>query len=132
MDSSDRMPGMRTLLATVFLLTMSAVQASANTTVKQYKIDMAANGPASQFTKIYIFGVGEGYLWYNIAATFENRKPLYCPPQKLSLSAENYKDIIDRQIAALATRKTQVELDEMSIAMILLDGLRETFPCANK
>jgi hypothetical protein len=125
------MPGMRTLIATLFLLSVSVVQLKANTTVKQYKADLASGSTAASFTKVYVYGLGEGFLFANIKAT-EKKTPLYCQPDKLALSMENYVDIVDRQIKERSNRMTQAQLDEIPIAVLLFEGLQETFPCTGK
>jgi hypothetical protein len=50
---------MRTLLATLWFLTMAAVQARAEVTVKEYKARMASSDAALVFaTKYYVRGLG--------------------------------------------------------------------------
>jgi hypothetical protein len=48
-------------------------------------------------TKVYIYGLGEGFLVVNIKAT-EKKAPLFCQPDKRALSREDYVDIVDHQI----------------------------------
>ncbi len=118
-------------MATLFLLSVSMVQLKANTTVKQYKADLASGSTAASFTKVYIYGLGEGFLLANIEAT-KKKAPLYCHPDKLALSMANYVDIVDRQIKERSNRMTQAQLDEIPIAVLLLEGLEETFPCTGR
>ena len=60
------------------------------------------------------------------------RMQLYCQPDKLVLDLANYVEILDRQIKTEATKNTQAELDDMSVGLVLLKGLQDTFPCAGK
>jgi hypothetical protein len=123
------MPDMRILLATLLLLTMSVFQARAETSVKKYKAEIAANGADVSLTKIYILGLGDGFLWANAKMLVDKKSPLYCQPDKLVLGMENYVEILNRQIKAEATKNTQAQLDEMSLGLLLLQGLQDTFPC---
>jgi hypothetical protein len=89
---------MRTLLATLWFLTMAAVQARAEVTVKEYKARMASSDAALVFaTKYYVRGLGEGMVWANTSARLR-QSPLFCSPHNLELTVENFIDIIDRQI----------------------------------
>jgi hypothetical protein len=122
------MPDMRTLLAILFLLTMSVIQVKAEATVKKYKAEIAANGAESNW-KLYILGLGEGFKWANAMLEVHTEAPLFCPPSKLVLGMENYVDILDRKIKDRATKSTQAELDDMPLGLLLLQGIREAFPC---
>src|SRR5258708_21559043 len=81
---------------------------------------------------LYITGVGEGLTWANAQLSALGRERLYCAPAKPGLSLANYKDILDRQIAEQAKRRTEEELDQVNIESLLLQGLIEAFPCAGK
>jgi hypothetical protein len=130
----DRMPGMRTLVTTLCLLTLSAVQVKAQITVKDYRATMVANNRTEVAElKLYIGGMGEGILWANSEAT-SKKTPLYCEPDKLELVADNYIGMIDGQIKKLSQPGgvTKAELDDFAIGVLLLKGLEETFPCKAK
>jgi hypothetical protein len=57
---------------------------------------------------------------------------MICPSQNLALGVENFIDILERKIEAVSKVLTANELDKMWIGMLLLDGLKTTFPCADK
>jgi hypothetical protein len=86
--------------------------------------DYAAIRAASGFQE-YIGGVGSGFSWANAwLKETRNQPPLYCVPAKLALSRENYLDILDRQVREHGDRRA-----DTPVALMLLDGLVETFPC---
>jgi len=76
--------------------------------------------------KIYINGVGEGYSWSNSILKQRGNPPLYCPPQKIALNADNYMAIIDAQIAKM--KKSGAI--EIPVELILYLGLVDSFPCS--
>jgi hypothetical protein len=120
---------MRTVLTTLCFLTMSAVQAKAEVTVKEYKTRMASSDAFQVAAmKFYIRGLGEGLTWANTQAR-AMKTPLFCSPRKLALTLENYIDIIDRQIEKRSSEITQAELEGTFIGLMLTVGLEETFPC---
>jgi hypothetical protein len=111
----------------LLLFTAGVGQLNATVNVRQYKLDMAAD---NGFTKSYVYGVGEGLLMANIEAS-KKGSALFCQPPKLALTIENYADIIDRVIRELSNAPAS-EIDPIPIPIILLRGLRETFPCSAK
>jgi len=54
---------------------------------------------------------------------------IYCQPAKLALGTQNYKDILDQEIKSLPASP---KVNEMTINILLLLGLQETFPCKGK
>jgi hypothetical protein len=76
----------------------------------------------------YVRGVGDGLLVATVAAQKEGVR-LYCQPAKLSLGTANYKKILDEAIKTLVGFKG---LEDMQIDIVLLMGLKETFPCSDK
>lgn len=81
---------------------------------------------------IYITGVGEGFTSANAQLSALGREKLYCAPGSQGLALANYRDILDRQIAEEAKRRTADELNQLNIESLLLQGLIEAFPCAGK
>ena len=76
---------------------------------------------------MYVGGVGSGISWANSLIEIKGQTPIYCPPDKLSLNAQNYASIIDK------TLENDRSLSrEMSLAMVLLLGYQRTFPCTKK
>ena len=75
--------------------------------------------------KIYINGVGAGFERVNAYLNEVGRPPLYCQPQKLTLTAEDYLNIIQDSIRK---HKGTIKLN-YPVEMILLQRLMEKFPC---
>jgi hypothetical protein len=93
---------------------------NAEYTIREYKVMKR-----TEIFKEYITGVGRGIYWTNMQLQQTANPPLYCQPMKLSLSADNYLDIIDRYIAE---NKDKIK-PESFIEVILLKGMIDTFPC---
>jgi len=129
--ASVRMPGMRTLLTLLFLA-LVAVQARA-LTVREYKATMAsADKSGITLTRIYVGGLGEGIVAANVQAERINKAPIFCQPQKLALGIDNFVNILDSIITTISTKAPREKVNEMSIVLLLLEGLQETFPCKGK
>jgi hypothetical protein len=75
------------------------------------------------FDSIYLDGVRDGLIMHNTAIAQDGQTPLFCLPPKLALTTEQADDILRREA------KKNVPADDMPIAIVLLAGLRETFPC---
>jgi len=73
--------------------------------------------------KRYIQGLGAGFVWMNIYLGKARRRPVFCLPEHLSLYEENFKDILDKAI------QRQGIAPDGNIELVLLDGLKRTFPC---
>lgn len=86
------------------------------------------------FNEIYLTGVGNAFGIANIELEFSGRKSFYCPPDNRSLHATDYIEIIDRKIAAYRKdpRHSTGEIDNLFVEMVLLDGLKENFPCSTE
>jgi hypothetical protein len=84
--------------------------------------------PTVETIKMYVMAVGQGISWANTAAE-KNNAPLYCQPAKFSMNGNNYIEILDKMIDTLASKTTAKDLDEFPVAMVLLLGLQQTFPC---
>jgi hypothetical protein len=119
---------MRTRLVISMMLVLSALTVKGELTVKQYKERMASSEALN--VGAYIMGLGEGIGWANAAAG--SKAPLYCQPPKLGIGAETFLNIIDRKIEALSKTMTAEQLDKTFIGLLLMKGLRETFPCESK
>lgn len=78
---------------------------------------------------IYVEGLGKGFFYANVVMKYETGKSLFCEPDKLVLETNNFirilDDEIEREEAAVGFQKAQ----ETSIEILLLSGLKNTFPC---
>jgi hypothetical protein len=95
---------------------------SANAEVRFGDYYMAKN---LEWFKFYISGVGSGFGWANVQLHARGLPPLYCQPDKLGLNADNLLKILDDYIEQ---KKDQLKPD-LPVEMLLLQGLKETFPC---
>jgi hypothetical protein len=75
--------------------------------------------------KIYMNGVGVGFERVNAYLSEVKRAPLYCQPEKMTLTSEDYLNIIQDSIRK---NKDTIKFN-YPIEMILLRGLMEKFPC---
>lgn len=68
--------------------------------------------------------------WANINLMAEEKPALFCPPEQLGLFTQNHLDIFDQEIKARSLQTTEAELEKSSVGLLLLQGLKRTFPCA--
>jgi hypothetical protein len=120
---------MRTLL----MLTLVCLQlGAADMTVRQYQKDVrSSDRDRADAVKLYVMGIGNGIAWANTAAE-KNNAPLYCQPPHFSMNGNNYVDILDKMIKNFEAKTTAKELNELPVAMLVLMGLQESFPCEAK
>lgn len=119
---------MRTLLPLCLLA--FAVRVNADMTVKDYRARMAVKeSTTATVAKVYIQGIGDGFTWANAILQKNGKTPLYCQPVKLGLGKDNYVAMIDEQIKALSAGVPEAQLNEFDVGLLLLDALREDFPC---
>lgn len=94
----------------------------------EYKAIKASENSSDKLAlEYYISGLGSGYFAANNVLKYEGNARFYCQPEKLLLKSANYMDILEKKAEKLDTTKsynTKVPID-----MILLEGLRDTFPC---
>jgi hypothetical protein len=75
------------------------------------------------FNKLYLDGVKEGLIAYNVALAQDGQTPYFCPPPKMALTTDQAEDILLREAKVLH------DPDKFPISTVLLEGLKETFPC---
>ena len=91
----------------------------------QFLVRNYAKFRSNEYFKAYVFGVGEGYMHANMLMSMKEAPTLYCQPEKLALSQDDYLRILDRVIKD----QSQSLPPNTEIAMALLVGLSDTFPC---
>jgi hypothetical protein len=111
----------KTPLLIPLLLTTSVV--TGNVTIAQYREAKSHGGQTWQTVQTYVSGVGTGLLTANAMLEIEHKPLLYCQPLKLTLDANNYIEVLEKEIAE--TRPP----DTMDINIVLGAGLKSTFPC---
>jgi hypothetical protein len=65
--------------------------------------------------KTYLNGMGVGYSWANTMLNQRGLPLLYCQPGKLALGADNYADILQREI----TNRSSIKPDDPIEALLL-------------
>ena len=103
-------------VATLVLSLLSAGTATADIFYEDF--DKHRNNPLYQF---YLQGVANGIAWANSSARNEGHG-LFCPPEKMAITPEQYLDILDRYM-----RDHPGGADYMGLSLVL--ALKETFPC---
>jgi hypothetical protein len=104
---------------------LAASTANAEISYKSYKAAKAGGGVQWNFMRIYFNGAGNAYGYSNARLQVENKPPFYCVPPALALTAENYIDILETEIA---NWKPPLK-DDALLDPMLLFGLIRTFPC---
>ena len=115
-------------------VTLGAMSLHAEIAVETYQEAMTSSDkPTIELMQSYVAGLGYGMAWTNGEAAKKNA-PVYCPPEKMALALQNYIDILDRQIKRITQSKTLTNevLKTTPISLVLLGGLKDTFPCEGK
>lgn len=82
---------------------------------------------SSPIYRQWISGAGEAIYTMNYRLQTSGNTPLYCPPDKMRLTTDNYVNVLNQELLRKSTADQVVAL--ASVADILLDGLVRTFPC---
>ena len=77
--------------------------------------------------KPYLYGVGKGLFWGNVAVQASSGKPyrFFCLPDNFTMNGNNYIDLLN---TAVNNPKSQYEMDT-PVELILANELQRTFPC---
>jgi hypothetical protein len=116
---------MKRLLLLFVMGALAATPAMAAISVKQYMDSKRGGGPDWQTITFYVSGLGHGMMVANTILAVKHQQQLFCSPAMVALEAQNYLDIIDKQLDGLGTRVP----DSMDIAIVLEAGIVDTFPC---
>jgi hypothetical protein len=102
------------------------VASSANASTLRLKNYVA---PADEKQRIlnamYLDGLKDGLIAFNVVIARNGGAPLFCLPPKLALTPDQADDILMREA------KSHPYPDDMIVSIVLLAGLRKTFPCAS-
>ena len=121
------MRSLKMLLLLALLLGSAPASAMTYENYKWLK-NIATEGTVEAVTlTVYLAVVAKTYRDMNLRLKKKGKTPLYCQPETLSLNQDTVTDIIETK----AERTTQkgAKIDTASISTMLLEGLRETFPC---
>jgi hypothetical protein len=75
---------------------------------------------------MYLDGLKDGLIAFNIVLGRTGAKPLFCLPPTLALTPDQADDILMREV------KNHPYPDDMIVSIVLLAGLRKTFPCGEQ
>jgi len=130
--------------SSLILLLLGAISLDAQMmTVKEYRemkdtLDKGKHDPtypqAAMTFDLYIQGIGDGFAWANAELQISDHQRLYCVPEKLAVTSENYQQLIASFLPRL-TRKVHWPLhnwqsvDEVPVGFVLLEALIDAFPC---
>jgi hypothetical protein len=120
------MKSMYRYLAALVAAAVITTPALAEFTLDYYQ-KLKSLGPLEISTKLYLVGLGDGFVTMNADLQVSHQPLFYCQPP-IPMNAENYIAISDKQIAARAGTVSAYP-GNFGIGLILLDGLRHTFPC---
>ncbi len=104
---------------------------------RQSRSDPGAQGEMKgEMMKLYVMGLGDALVAANVYGPGSRSRNFFCPPPELALVVNNYMQILDaqiqREIQRDKLRRSGVLTDDLPISLILLHGLKETFPCPEK
>ena len=74
---------------------------------------------------MYLDGVKEGIIAYDVFIRSGRKPPFMCMPDKLALTLEQADEILMRE----ARQHANIYTDNTPISVLLMYGLIETFPC---
>jgi len=80
----------------------------------------------------YLKGLGDGIWTVSLYMEANHSSPLFCPPEKMLIDVHVYKNALDLKIKEWKVIAPGIDKDWTShtdIAYLLLEALRETFPC---
>ena len=75
---------------------------------------------------MYLDGLKDGLIAFNVVIARNGGAPLFCLPPTLALTPEQADDILMREA------KSHAYPDDMIVSIVLLAGLRKTFPCGGQ
>jgi hypothetical protein len=113
---------MNKAILSVCLLALTAVPvAAADVRLDSYR--NPKNEAFRNFNQLYLDGVRSGLIAYNARLKGLGGQPLFCMPGNLAMTTEQTEDIMLKSADKRAAR------GDMLIALLLLSGLQDTFPC---
>ena len=117
---------MRSLKMILLLALLSGSAPASAMTYENYKglKNIAVEGTIEAVTlTVYLAVVAKTYRDMNLSLKKKGKTPLYCQPETLSLNQDTVTGIIDTKA------ENSAKVNTASISTMLLEGLRETFPC---
>ncbi len=111
----------RWLFSACFLAAAAAPAAASDVRLDSYR--HPKNEAFRSFNQLYLDGVKGGLLSYNAWLKSHGEQPAFCMPEHLAMTTEQAEDIM------LKSADKRAAKDDMLVALLLLSGLQDTFPC---
>jgi hypothetical protein len=111
----------RVIFAVVFIMSTACNSNAMWVTIERYMKEQ--NGNHMDFMVLWLDGVYDGLMAASALTAAENKGDLFCQPEKLVMTKDQIKSILDDFLA-----KHKMPPD-MPINTVLLGALREVFPC---
>jgi hypothetical protein len=109
------------ILSACFLAVTAAPVAASDVRLDSYR--NPKNETFRNFNQVYLDGVRSGLLAYNARIKSHGGQPAFCIPANLAITTEQTEDIM------LKSADKRAAKGDMLIALLLLSGLQDTFPC---
>ena len=109
------------ILSACFLALAAAPVAASDVRLDSYR--NPENERFRIFNHVYLDGVKAGLIAYNVRIKSRGGQPAFCMPDDLAMTTEQAEDIM------LKSANRRAAKGDMLIALLLLAGLQDTFPC---
>lgn len=80
----------------------------------------------STIAAAWVQGVTTGMSWMNSELEFNGKERIFCAPEKLAITTDQYIDILRQYL------KTDKTVAKMPLGLAVLISLKETFPCSDR
>jgi hypothetical protein len=111
----------KAILSACFLALTAAPVAAADVRLDSYRNPQ--NEALREFNEVYLDGVRSGLIAYNARLKGLGGQPAFCVPGNLVMTTAQTEDIM------LKSADKRAAKGDMLIALLLLSGLQDTFPC---
>jgi hypothetical protein len=109
------------ILSACFLALTTAPVAASEVRLDSYR--NPKNETFRNFNQVYLDGVKSGLMAYNARIKSLGGQPVFCMPGSLAMTTDQTEDIM------LKSADKRAAKGDMLIALLLLWGLQDTFPC---
>jgi hypothetical protein len=109
------------ILPAYFLALAAGPAAAADVRLDSYR--HPENQKIREFYQLYLDGVKGGLMAYNARTKSHGGQPAFCMPGNLALTTEQTEEIMLRSADKRSAK------GNMLVAILLLSGLQDTYPC---
>jgi hypothetical protein len=110
------------ILSACFLAVTAAPVAASDVRLDSYRNPKNNEGLRNAY-QLYLDGVKSGLMAYNAWIKSRGGQPAFCMPGDLAMTTDQTEDIM------LKSADKRAAKGDMLIALLLLSGLQDTFPC---